>query len=44
MEGKMEFIIGRAGSGKTRACLSGIRQRISQAPLGPACVLLLPEP
>jgi ATP-dependent helicase/nuclease subunit B len=43
MEGKMEFIIGRAGSGKTRACLSGIRQRISQAPLGPACVLLLPE-
>ena len=43
MEGKLEFIVGRAGSGKTEACLSAIVRRLQAAPLGPACILLLPE-
>ena len=42
MEGKLEFIVGRAGSGKTEACLSAIVRRLQAAPLGPACILLLP--
>ncbi len=39
----LEFIIGRAGTGKSRACLAGMRERMERDPLGPALVLLLPE-
>ena len=43
MTGKLKFIAGRAGSGKTEYCLSAIADRLQKAPLGPACILLLPE-
>ena len=43
MTGKLKFIAGRAGSGKTEYCLSAIADRLQEAPLGPACILLLPE-
>lgn len=43
MAGKLKFIAGRAGSGKTETCLSEIAKHLQEAPLGPACILLLPE-
>lgn len=39
----LRFIIGRAGSGKTHACLEGIRQALLEAPEGPPVVFLVPE-
>lgn len=39
----LEFIVGRAGSGKTAACLRDMRGKLEEAPMGPALVLLLPE-
>lgn len=39
----LEFIIGRAGSGKTTACLQAMRERLQKEPEGPALILLLPE-
>jgi ATP-dependent helicase/nuclease subunit B len=39
----LEFIIGRAGSGKTASCLKAIGDKVRQAPVGPALILLLPE-
>ena len=40
----VRFIIGRAGSGKTRHCLSAIREHLQDAPIdGPPLVLLVPE-
>ncbi len=39
----LEFIVGRAGTGKTAACLADIRAKLEKEPLGPALVLLLPE-
>ena len=39
----LEFIVGRAGTGKTHACIEAMRERMAEAPLGPALVLLLPE-
>ena len=43
MTAELDFTIGRAGTGKTHACLTAMRQRMSEAPMGPALVLLLPE-
>lgn len=43
MTATLEFIIGRAGTGKTTACLEAMRQRMAEDPLGPALILLLPE-
>ena len=43
MTAELDFIIGRAGTGKTHACLAAMRQRMAEAPMGPALVLLLPE-
>ena len=39
----IEFILGRAGTGKTHACLSGMAERMKAEPMGSALVLLLPE-
>ena len=39
----LEFIIGRAGSGKTEECLRAMREEMQRQPLGPALILLLPE-
>ncbi len=39
----LEFIIGRAGTGKTETCLSAIRSRLQEAPIGSALILLVPE-
>ena len=39
----LEFLLGRAGSGKSRACMEEIGERMEREPLGPALILLLPE-
>lgn len=39
----LEFIIGRAGSGKSYAALKGVSERIKENPLGEPLLLLLPE-
>lgn len=43
MTAELDFIIGRAGTGKTQACLTAMRERLQENPLGPALILLLPE-
>ena len=43
MTAKLDFIIGRAGTGKTHACLTAMKEKMEQEPLGPALILLLPE-
>ena len=43
MAGKLRFIAGRAGAGKTALCEREIADELARAPIGPACVLLLPE-
>ena len=43
MTATLDFIIGRAGTGKTHACFDAMRQRMAEAPMGPALILLLPE-
>ena len=43
MTAKLDFIIGRSGTGKTRACLAAMKAKMEQEPLGPALILLLPE-
>lgn len=39
----LEYILGRAGTGKSHCCLDKLREELSKNPLGPALVLLLPE-
>ncbi|NPV74336.1 MAG: helicase-exonuclease AddAB subunit AddB [Pelotomaculum sp.] len=39
----IRFIIGRAGAGKTRACLEAIRKELLARPYGPPLILLVPE-
>ncbi|MBE3582172.1 MAG: helicase-exonuclease AddAB subunit AddB [Thermoanaerobacteraceae bacterium] len=39
----LHFILGRAGTGKTRYCLEAIRRELLAAPDGPALILLVPE-
>jgi ATP-dependent helicase/nuclease subunit B len=39
----LRFIIGRAGSGKTRACLDAIRAELTARPAGPPLIFLVPE-
>lgn len=39
----IRFIIGRAGSGKSRRCLDEIRQRLTAEPQGNPLILLVPE-
>ncbi|OPY57853.1 MAG: ATP-dependent helicase/deoxyribonuclease subunit B [Pelotomaculum sp. PtaU1.Bin035] len=39
----LRFIIGRAGTGKTRACLDAVRQELLSRPAGPPLILLVPE-
>ena len=43
MTAKLDFIIGRSGTGKTHACLAAMKAKMEQEPLGPALILLLPE-
>ena len=43
MTAKLDFIIGRSGTGKTQACLAAMKAKMEQEPLGPALILLLPE-
>ena len=43
MTAELDFTIGRAGTGKTHACLAAMRQRMAEAPMGSALILLLPE-
>ncbi|MCI6233006.1 MAG: helicase-exonuclease AddAB subunit AddB [Selenomonas sp.] len=43
MAGKLRFIAGRAGAGKTALCEREIAEELRENPIGPACVLLLPE-
>ncbi len=39
----LRFILGRAGSGKTRLCLDEVRMALRQDPHGPPIILLVPE-
>ena len=39
----IEFLLGRAGTGKTHACLAAMAARMKEEPMGSALVLLLPE-
>ncbi len=39
----VRFVLGRAGSGKTRWCLSAIAREAADEPLGPPLVMLVPE-
>jgi ATP-dependent helicase/nuclease subunit B len=39
----LRFIIGRAGSGKTRACLDEIRAKLREQPAGLPLIFLVPE-
>lgn len=39
----LRFIIGRAGAGKTRACLEQVREELRARPIGPPLILLVPE-
>ena len=39
----LEFIIGRAGSGKTTACLNTIKEKLIHSPTGKPLVILLPD-
>ena len=39
----LEFIIGRAGTGKTEECLRAMQQEMRREAVGPALILLLPE-
>ncbi|WP_127579813.1 helicase-exonuclease AddAB subunit AddB [Paenibacillus koleovorans] len=39
----IRYILGRAGTGKTRRCLDEIRDRLLQAPEGDPLILLVPE-
>jgi len=39
----LQFILGRAGSGKTHYCLEAIRTELRQSQRGPTLVLLVPE-
>lgn len=39
----VKFILGRAGAGKTHACLEQIRNELRQAPIGAPLILLTPE-
>ena len=43
MAATIEFIVGRAGTGKTAACLAAMRECMAQSPLGAPLVLLLPD-
>ncbi|MEK7270825.1 MAG: PD-(D/E)XK nuclease family protein [Planctomycetota bacterium] len=39
----LRFVLGRAGTGKTRRCLEEIRSGLARAPEGPPLILLVPE-
>ena len=39
----VRFILGRAGAGKTRVCLDGIRRAAVEDPLGPPVLFVVPE-
>jgi len=39
----VQFILGRAGSGKTHFCLEAIREQLRLSQRGPALVMLVPE-
>ena len=39
----IEFVVGRAGTGKTQECLAAMKDRMAADPVGNALVLLLPE-
>ena len=39
----VRFILGRAGTGKTRACLNNIREALIEDPSGPPVILLVPD-
>lgn len=43
MPASIDFIIGRAGTGKTYTCYEEIRQKIEKEPLGRPLILLVPE-
>ena len=43
MTAKLEFIIGRAGTGKTHACLTAMAKELAHVPLGKQRILLVPE-
>ncbi|MCI7260797.1 MAG: helicase-exonuclease AddAB subunit AddB [Selenomonadales bacterium] len=43
MTAKLDFIIGRSGTGKTHTCLKSMQQIMTKEPLGKALILLLPE-
>ncbi|HEY8418429.1 MAG TPA: helicase-exonuclease AddAB subunit AddB [Limnochordales bacterium] len=43
MAAQLRFLLGRAGSGKTFACLEAIRRELLAGPEGPPLILLTPE-
>ena len=43
MTARLEFIIGRSGTGKTRDCLTAMRDVLREEPLGRQRILLVPE-
>ena len=43
MTARLEFIIGRSGTGKTHDCLTAMRDVLREEPLGRQRILLVPE-
>ena len=43
MTARLEFIIGRAGTGKTHTCLTAMTEALTREPLGRQRILLVPE-
>ena len=42
-QAKLDFILGRSGSGKTETCLRAMAAEMAAAPLGPALLMIVPE-
>lgn len=40
---RLDIVLGRSGSGKTYTCLKEMAERMADAPLGPALLLIVPE-
>ncbi len=40
---KLEFILGRSGTGKTESCLRSIRELMEKDPLGNTLLMIVPE-
>lgn len=43
MAARLDFIIGRAGTGKSHACMEAIRTQLMEQPMGSPLILLVPD-